>query len=191
MSEQLLCRTYSELFWRCWGGTEKLGHLTSVFFCALSSMVFPISLQALRTSESSQPLHPPAHHSNCRLPLGRHILHPKNPTPKQKPHALSVCMSPSTPPLYEEKEWEGKKNASWKQKLKCCRWSKKSKEKSAQTERQNKQLLKGFGSKWNCPLPPPRLEPGSACTGGGSQYQPHWDTGRHFCLTSCSDNPFS
>lgn len=59
------------------------------------------------------------------------------------------------------------------EKFKCCRWSKKKskrKKKSAQTERQNKQLLKGFGSKWNCPLPPLCLKPGSACTGGGSQY---------------------
>jgi len=98
--------------------------------------------------------------------------------------------------LYPSSLWEnrvgGKRNVAWKQRLKCCRWNKKkSKEKSAQTERQNKQLLKGFGSEQDCPLPPSPFEPGSACTGGGSQYQPHWDTGRHFCLTSCSDNPFS
>lgn len=58
--------------WGCeiWRSVERL-------FCALSRMVFPISLRAPRTAESSQPLRPPAQLSNCRLPLGRHLLHPK------------------------------------------------------------------------------------------------------------------
>lgn len=58
--------------WGCeiWRSVARL-------FCALSRMVFPISLWAPRTAESSQPLRPPAQLSNCRLPLGRHLLHPK------------------------------------------------------------------------------------------------------------------
>lgn len=87
-------------------------------------------------------------------------------------------MSPSTPPLWGKSRKGGEKKktqeikCSLKRKVKILQVEQKEKQgkKSAQTERQNKQLLKGFGSKWNCPLPPPCLKPGSACTGGGSQY---------------------
>lgn len=148
---------------------EKFGDMMRVFFCALSRVMLPISLRALRTSWSSQP---------STLPLGRHLQHPKSINHKNKtaPHMCSCLLLPL--PFGVKAEREGKKKktqeikCSLKRKVKILQVEQKEKQgkKSAQTERQNKQLLKGFGSKWNCPLPPPCLKPGSACTGGGSQY---------------------